>query len=114
MTREEARDLFSAAYEDELEPEIKADFEALLASDTELKEQYAQFQELMQATRKLGTNGTSPDVLNRVQRRLRYRSRGRFYRDRFSEQRGRQLHLIFMSASLSLLVILLAWMASRL
>lgn len=93
MTPEEARGLFSDAYDGELDAAAKAALEAALAADPALAEEYAAFGRVLALARgdsplPATPDGTAPDLLPRVQRALRLRSRGRFYPDRFSERRG--------------------------
>lgn len=89
MTSQEARELFSAAYDAELDPPTQAAFDAALAADAALATEYAEFRTLLTAAAQDSTPpGPTPDLLPGVQRRLRARSRGRFYRDRFSERAG--------------------------
>ena len=88
MTSHEARDLFSAAYDTLLEPSQQAEFDAALAADAPLAAEYAEFCELLRLTSSQPGPAATPDLLAGVQRRLRARSRGRFYRDRFAERSG--------------------------
>jgi hypothetical protein len=114
MTREEARDLFSAAWDGEL-GEVRSAFEALLAADAELRAEYEDFTRVLRETQSLMQGGSplasdsepAPDVLAGVQRKLRARSGGRFYRDRFSERatRGVSWPLLLAGAMLVLLAV---------
>lgn len=88
MTSHEARDLFSAAYDRLLEPPQQEEFDAALAADAALSAEYAEFCELLRMTSSQAAPAATPDLLAGVQRRLRARSRGRFYRDRFAERSG--------------------------
>jgi ferric-dicitrate binding protein FerR (iron transport regulator) len=114
MTKEHARELFSDAFEGTLEPETQRELEALLASDAELAEEYAQFQEALALIGKQPSL-PSPNLLPGIQRKLRMRSRGRFYGDRFSERLGLGLiHpvalAVLMLALLGLGFIALRWL----
>jgi hypothetical protein len=106
MTREEARDLFSAAWDGEL-GDARAEFDALLAADAALRAEYdALTQSRAQAGSPLASDSEpAPDVLAGVQRKLRARSGGRFYRDRFSERaaRGVSWPLLLAAAMFALL-----------
>ena len=84
MGTEEARDLFSEAFEDDLDEARKKAFQDALASDEELKAEYDDFVETFQLVSRLGDDDAveAPDLLHGVQERLRKRSRGRYYRDR--------------------------------
>jgi hypothetical protein len=121
MTRDEARDLFSAAWDGELGA-ARGEFDALLAADPELRAEYEDFTRVLRETQALmGDAGPleseaapTPDVLAGVQRKLRARSGGRFYRDRFSERatRGVSWPLLLAGAMLVLLAVtylVIAW-----
>jgi anti-sigma factor RsiW len=88
MTSDEARALFDAALDDELAGEARAAFAAALARDEVLRGEFARHEELLAATRMLGHGVAPVDLLSGVQQKLRARSGGRFYRDRFSQRRA--------------------------
>lgn len=113
MTSDEARDAFSAAFDGELDPSRKEAFEAALAADAELREEYAQFVETLQAVGRLAErdDGQTPDLLAGVQERLRKRSRGRYYRDRFARTPATRWLLPLLVAMVCLLVLATAWYA---
>jgi hypothetical protein len=95
MTADEGRSLFDAAYDGELDPETSAEFEILLANDHGVRAEYESFRVAMARTRTL--KAAPPiDLLSGVQDKLRARSGGRFYKDRFSTQRGRSPQLAWM------------------
>jgi len=115
MSPEEARALFSDAYDGELAAEPRAALEAALAADPELAEEYAEFGRMLALARgdsplPATPDGTAPDLLPQVQRALRLRSRGRFYPDRFSERQGaaRLTPWLVSAALLVLLCVLFA------
>jgi len=118
MTRDEARDLFSAAWDDEL-GEARAPFDALLAADPALREEYEAFTQLLRATQALARDGgpleaggaPTPDLLSGVQRKLRARSGGRFYRDRFSERSTRGMSLPVLAVAAMLVLLAAAFLA---
>ena len=118
MTRDEARDNFSAAFDGEL-GEARADFEALLAADAELREEYEEFAQLLRETQSLSLDEAlpeaggmpTPDLLAGVQRKLRQRSGGRYYRDRFSERSARGFSLPMVLAAVMLILLAAAFMA---
>ncbi len=124
MTGDEARDLFSDAYEGALNAEKRAAFEALLDGDGELQAEYDEFSEFLDETHDLAgalrmpvtlqefEAGVSdipvPNLLPGVQRKIRERSHGRFYRDRFAEQaKARWTALII--AVIMALILGVAW-----
>jgi anti-sigma factor RsiW len=113
MTAAEARELFSAAYERELDgPQAEA-FAAALEADPELAREYEAFVATLGFARAgaVAPQVREPNLLPGVQRRLRARSRGRFYADRFSERLGGGM-LQPLSLALVLLGLLaLAWLA---
>ena len=84
LAADAARDLFSEAFEDELDPALRARFDAALAADATLREEYEAFVALFAGARSLAAE-PAPDLLPSVQRKLRERSRGRYYRARFAE-----------------------------
>lgn len=90
MTADEARDLFSDALEGELSADKKAELDTLLESDAALRGEYDAFRAMLAATRGLAIadEEAAPDLVTSVQDRIRRKSRGRFYRDRFATQRG--------------------------
>ena len=109
MTPEQARERFSAALEGELEPDERDAFERALAEHSELARDYAAFADMLARAR--GAPPPSPpDLLPGVQRRLRQRSRGRFYRDRFSERLGRGATGPLLLALVMLALLALAWL----
>lgn len=109
MNAQEARDLFSAALENELPAEQRSAFEAALAREPELAAEYAAFVATVTRVRSEGELPAAPDLLPRVQRRLRARSRGRFYADRYAERLGSGLLQPLPLALAMLMLIGLAW-----
>ena len=91
MNADEARDRFADAIEGTLGADKKA-FEAALAADEELDGEYRLYQQLLGGTRALGNEEAAdaqpPALLPAVQRKIRVRSKGRFFRDRFSSETG--------------------------
>lgn len=89
MTADEAREQFSAAYDGELDPRERKRFDAALAHDQALAAEYREFAAMLDgAHSEIGHEHVNPDLLAGVQRRLRVRSRGRFYADKFAERIG--------------------------
>lgn len=117
MTADEARALFSDAYDGELDAEQKAAFDALLASDAALASEYAAFCKLLGSMASeldaaaAPTEAPAPDLLPGVQRRLRARSRGRFYADRFAERTGSGVANPLLVAAILLALVAVAWLA---
>ena len=93
MTSDEARDLFSAAYDAQLSAAEQQAFDAALREDPALARQYAAFCETLDAVAVEATGapeapGATPNLLPGIQRRLRSASGGRYYGDRFAERSG--------------------------
>jgi anti-sigma factor RsiW len=93
MTSEQARELFSAAVDAELAADERAAFEAALIADPQLARDYASFGAMFGRARPVDAADAAavdaaPDLLGGIQRKLRERSRGRFYADRFAERLG--------------------------
>ncbi|MAQ18003.1 MAG: hypothetical protein CMN30_24800 [Sandaracinus sp.] len=89
MNAEEARDLFSEAYDGVLEGPEREAFDAALDADAELRAEYEELAALLDEAHGLGeVEGDVPDLLPGVQKKLRERSKGRYYRDRFALQTG--------------------------
>ena len=105
MTPEEARVLFDAAIDNELDQEARQRFEQALADDAELRVEFERHRDVVFATRALARDASGVDLLAGVQDKLRARSGGRFYRDKFAEQRGRSSQITWMIAA-SVIVIL--------
>ncbi len=115
MSPDEARDLFSEAFEGDLDAERQKAFEAALAEDGELSREYQDFVETFQIVGRMGADDDdveAPDLLRGVQERIRKRSRGRYYRDRFSQRAGGPAWILpLLLAMVSILVLATAWLA---
>jgi anti-sigma factor RsiW len=112
VTPEQAEERFSDAVEGQLSAEERARFEAALRADVELAQRYEDFRATVDSARQLA-RAPEPgvDLLQGVQGRLRRRSRGRYYRDRFAEHgpAGRSLPLFL--GLLVLAVVGLVWLS---
>ncbi|MDB4985359.1 MAG: hypothetical protein JWN04_537 [Myxococcaceae bacterium] len=111
LTGDEARALFDAALDGELGAEQQLALDEALARDERLRADYERHRAMLSATSELGLSAPV-DLLSGVQHKLRARSGGKFYRDRFSERRsgGEGLRwLIVLSACL--IVAVLLWFA---
>ncbi len=112
MTSEQARELFSAAHDGELPAAEKQAFDAALVADAQLAQQYTAFRATLGAAQRSLAEPAAPrDLLPGVQRRLRARSRGRFYADKFAERAGRGWFNPFTLALATGLLVALAWLA---
>lgn len=119
MTRDEAEDLFSEAWEGTLSEVQQQTFDNVLEQDLELRTKYERFCALFQD---VGAAASAPDgvdkgpepprdVLPAVQETLFRRSRGRYYRDRFSRGAGKELWMATSAAGLILLLVAAIWFA---
>jgi anti-sigma factor RsiW len=90
MTADEARDLFSEAFEGDLDEAQQEAFDAALAADEELRLEYEEFVDTFALVSKMGEPESIevPNLLPKIQDRIRRRSRGRYYRDQFSRRAG--------------------------
>jgi hypothetical protein len=114
-TDDEIRDLFSAALENELGAAEKKEFDDALAGNEPLRGEYEAFRAMFRGTAAIAettdaeTDEKEPALLRGVQERLYKRSKGRFYRDRFSrEQGGRSatwLLLILITLVLAIVIV---------
>lgn len=113
MTPEQARDLFSAAHESDLSEEERRAFDAALAADAALADEYQRFVRFMEETRRGALRRTPvPNLLPKVQERIRKRSRGRFFRDRFAERGGQQFMLPMLAGAAMLVMLAALWVMS--
>lgn len=115
FTAEEARDLFSEAFSDELDANQRARFETALAENSALKNEYEEFCAFVGGVHGLAEDpdepGASPNLLPGVQDKLRKRSRGRFYRDRYSTMTGARSVSPLLVSLVTLAVLAIAWIA---
>ncbi|MEM9189811.1 MAG: hypothetical protein AAGF12_11580 [Myxococcota bacterium] len=114
MTSEEAYEQFSAAYDGLLSDAERADFEAALSADAALQKEYDEFKSMLSEAHQLALDDDDddgPDLLGGVQDKIRKRSRGRFYRDRFSQTRGSASWMPILIGAAVILVVGVAWFA---
>jgi anti-sigma factor RsiW len=109
MNAEDAEALFSAAYDAELPPDERREFEQALRESAELAARYQAFCETIQALKLADEQVPTPDLLAGVQRRLRLKSGGRFYADRFAERAGAGRQQLFILLWASALVLVTLW-----
>lgn len=114
LSPDEARALFHRALDDDLSLEERAALNQALAADAELAKELASLRELMAATAALGSATPPIDLLSSVQQKLRTRSGGRFYRDRFAERQGQKSALSWvLGASFLVLLATVLWLSVR-
>jgi anti-sigma factor RsiW len=107
MSADDARELFSEAYDSELDEDGRAAFDAALAADEDLAEEYAEFAEVIDGTHAMHTGGAAaPDLLKGIQRKIRDRSGGRFFRDRFAAKK--QIGVAWITLLLAAVMFLVA------
>ncbi len=114
MDSAQARDLFSEAFEGDLDEERKRAFDAVLAEDAALAAEYEDFVDTFKTLGKLAAPEfvQPPNLLPRIQERIRRRSGGRYYRDRFSRRSGGPGWAMPVIAAVAVLLILgVAWFA---
>jgi anti-sigma factor RsiW len=114
MTPDEARELFPDALDGALSVAQQRAFDAALGEHPELKAEWAELRDLMSETAAIAEADAavapSVDLLRGVQTKLRRRSGGRFYRDRFSRDVGRGAQMWpLVAATVMLLVLGTAW-----
>ena len=114
MTPDEARDLFPDALDGALSVAQQQAFDAAVAADPELQAEWAELRDVLSETAAIAEADAaiapSVDLLRGVQTKLRRRSRGRYYRDRFSRDVGRGAQMWpLIAASVMLLVLATAW-----
>lgn len=127
MTSDEARERFDAAFEGELELPDQQAFDAALRDDEALREEWEEYVATLRAVRGLeldqvataegvedaAARASAEKLVEGVQHKLRVRSRGRFYRDRFaSVPRGERL-LPVLLAIVALVLLVAAWAGQR-
>lgn len=116
MTSDQARERFDEAFEGELSREVEVAFEAALAADPSLRDEWETFVATMREVRGLSLHdeeASAPALAAGVQHKLRVRSRGRFYRDRFASVGRRELLVPVLLAVVAVLVVLVAWVGQR-
>lgn len=75
--------LFVAYLEGDLESDRRENFERDLESDDALREEFESFSHVVEATQSIPIEFAPDDFVDGVQRRIRARSRGRFFSDNF-------------------------------
>ena len=110
MNRDQARTLFSAAYENELNLAEQSAFEALMAEDPQLREEYAAFRALFQSAAQQLNGPAAPDLMPGIRRQL---LRGRRPRrgDRLRQLSGQSLIHPFALACIALSLLGCLWLA---
>lgn len=116
MDQDEARDLFSRAYDGELSAEQQEAFDALLDRDRELAGEWSEFRDMLNEAQTLADGEDdldfeAVDLLAGVQSKIRARSRGRFYKDRFAARTGGQAMMPLLLGIVMLVLLAVTWFA---
>jgi len=107
---DQVRALFPRALDNELTAEEQEALEEALAQSPELDAELVALRRVVRAAAELSHTAPSVDLLGSVQSKLRSRSGGRFYRDRFAERRGRGALLPWaLGASVLVVLVTLLW-----
>jgi len=112
ITEDQIREWFSAAADGELQSADQVAFDQALAADPGLAAEYLAFCDTMKRLR-VGDGRAVPNLLPGVQQRLRSRSRGRFYADRFAERGGSGLTQPLLLVLVMLALFALGWVGVR-
>lgn len=108
LTRQQARDRFSEAFDGVLDEDTQLAFDALLAEDAELREEFEDFSEVLEATQGLALGrgiAGAPDLLPGIKRKIQERHGKRFLRDRFMQKQQNGVPwIVLMLAALLFLI----------
>lgn len=116
MTSDEARELFSRAVDSELTAAEQAEFDEALAADRAVAAEFRVWKEML--GQKLSSfpppasaGAPARDLTAGIQERLRTRSGGRIYRDRFSTMAKGQQTVVVIAAVACVVLLVAAWFA---
>lgn len=125
---DDARDRFGDAIDGLLSESEQRAFDALLEGDAELRDEYESYRAIVKGVgsavvRVAGADeGTlesgekekgvelAPSLVPKVQERIRKRSKGRYFRDRFSSGEAKGSGLTVMLVTASLLIVIAVWL----
>lgn len=121
MNADGARDRFGDAIDGLLSDAEQRAFDAALASDAELREEYEAYRSIVKGVAAAvphvaGADGEAsagedaPSLVPMVQDRIRRRSKGRYFRDRFSSGEARGGGLTIMLVTATFLLLVAAWL----
>jgi anti-sigma factor RsiW len=114
LSPDAARALFQRALDEDLNAEEHAQLSEALRADAALARELEALREVVRATSALSSAAPSVDLLSSVQQKLRVRSGGRFYRDRFAEKQGQRTVLSWaLGGSLLVLLATVLWLSVR-
>lgn len=115
MDSDEARERFGEALDGTLREEERAELDEALARDPVLRAELEAYEATVRRTRALRSEPPPPvDLVGGVQRKLRRRSGGRFYRDRFASRTPQQMSVSLVAAAVAFGLVIVAWIAYRL
>lgn len=127
MSDDDARDRFGDVIDGTLSEADRAAFEAALAASAELREELEAYRAIVSGVgsavvRVAGADESAPSkaeaanveeapsLVPKVQERIRKRSKGRFFRDRFSSGEAKSGGLTAMLLTASLLIVIAVWL----
>ncbi len=128
MSADDARDRFGDAIDGLLSESEQRAFDASIAGDDELRDEYESYRAIVKGVgsavvRVAGADeGTlesgekekgaeiAPSLVGKVQDRIRKRSKGRYFRDRFSSGEAKGGGLTAMLLTASLLLVIAVWL----
>jgi anti-sigma factor RsiW len=110
MDHERARELFSEYMDDELPPETREQVARHLDSCGQCREEYEQFERTFRTFRSLPRVSPPGDLEQKVKRRIRNRSRGRFFAATTQPHVVHRVPYEFISLILILIAMVLMWM----
>lgn len=105
----EQDELFSAAYEGELDASEQASFERRLSEDPTLRTEYDSFRQLLSGADRAYADAPVPDLMPGIRAKLKQR-RGLLKGDRFGQLRGRGRIQPLLLAMVLVTLLLMLWM----
>ena len=105
----EQDELFSAAYEGELDASEQASFERRLSEDPTLRSEYDSFRQLLSGADRAYADAPVPDLMPGIRAKLKQR-RGLLKGDRFGQLRGRGRIQPLLLAMVLVTLLLMLWM----
>jgi len=79
MDGDRVRDLFCEYMEGDLEPDVEDQVREYLEANPGIREEYEEFRDTFESMRHLGSVAPPRDLENKIKKRIRARSRGKFF-----------------------------------
>lgn len=79
MNKEQAQELYSAYIEDDLTPVTRSSFEIFLKENEDVRQEFQDFEKTLNSLRGLANVNPPPEFGRKIERRIRRRSKGRFF-----------------------------------